>query len=107
MHVKSNGSIDVRDDEHLGCSSTSSCISLLFEKLKILIVKIVCSITPIGILCLNQMLHALYLYNTEAVLFACLSSGWATTMGRLLGSKVGNALSVFPKNTVTYYCIGS
>jgi len=27
---------------------------------------------------------------SEAVLFACLSSGWATTTGRLLGPKVEN-----------------
>jgi len=30
--------------------------------------------------------------NTEAVLFACISSGWATTTGRLLGPKVGNSI---------------
>jgi len=29
-----------------------------------------------------------YHSNTEAVLFACLSSGWAITTGRLLGSKM-------------------
>jgi len=44
---------------------------------------------------LNQMLYyALYLSynsNTEAVLFVCLSSGWATTTGKLLGPKVGNS----------------
>jgi len=37
---------------------------------------------------LNQMLYALclsYHSNTEVVLFACLSSGWATTTSRLLG----------------------
>jgi len=38
---------------------------------------------------LNQMLFALclsYHTNTETVLLACLSSGWATTIiGRLLG----------------------
>jgi len=33
-----------------------------------------------------------YHSNTEAVLFACLSSGWATTTGRLLGSMVGNSI---------------
>jgi len=30
--------------------------------------------------------------NTEAALFACLSSGYATTTGRLLGPKVGNSI---------------
>jgi len=30
--------------------------------------------------------------NTEVVLFACLSSGWATTTGRLLGPKMGNSI---------------
>jgi len=43
---------------------------------------------------LNQMLYyALclsYHSNTESVLLARLSSGWATTTGRLLGSKLGN-----------------
>jgi len=33
-----------------------------------------------------------YHSNTEAVLFACLSSGWATTTGRLLGPKFGNSI---------------
>jgi len=33
-----------------------------------------------------------YYSNTEAVLFACLSSGWANTTGRLLGPKVGNSI---------------
>jgi len=28
-----------------------------------------------------------------AVMFACLSSGWATTTGRLLGPKVGNIIN--------------
>jgi len=46
---------------------------------------------------LNQMLYyALclsYHSNTEAVLFARLSSGWATTTGRLLGPKVGNSIN--------------
>jgi len=39
----------------------------------------------------NQMLYALcltYHSNTEAVLFACLSSGWATTTGKLLAHKM-------------------
>jgi len=43
---------------------------------------------------LNQMLYALclsYHSNTEAILFTCLSSGWTTTTGRLLGPKVGNS----------------
>jgi len=31
-----------------------------------------------------------YHSNIKAALFACLSSGWATTTGRLLGPKVGN-----------------
>jgi len=47
------------------------------------------------LLCLNQMLYALglsYHSNTEAVLFACLSSGWAITTGRLLGFKMGNSI---------------
>jgi len=33
-----------------------------------------------------------YHSNTEAVLFACLSSGWFTTMGRQLGPKVENSI---------------
>jgi len=33
-----------------------------------------------------------YHSNTEAVLFACHSSRWATTKGRLLGLKVGNSI---------------
>jgi len=43
---------------------------------------------------LNQMLYALclsYHSNTEAVLFANLSSGRATTTGRLLQPKMGNS----------------
>jgi len=34
----------------------------------------------------------LYHSNTETVLFAYLSSGWATTTVRLLGPKVGNSI---------------
>jgi len=49
----------------------------------------------ITLLRLNKMFYyALYLSyhsNREAVLFVCLSSGWATTTGRLLGPKVGNS----------------
>jgi len=48
-----------------------------------------------GLLCLNQMLHALclsYHSNAEAALFARLLSGWATTTGRLLGPKMGNSI---------------
>jgi len=44
---------------------------------------------------LNQMLYALclsYHYNTEAALFACPSSGWTTTTGRLLGPKMRNSI---------------
>jgi len=47
-----------------------------------------------ALLCLNQMLYALclsYHSNTD-VLFACLSSGWATKTGRMLGPKVGNSI---------------
>jgi len=59
----------------------------------------------------NQMLYyALclsYHSNTEAILFACLSSSWATTTGRLLDTKVEIALSVFPKDTAMHYHIGS
>jgi len=46
-----------------------------------------------------------YHSNTEAAVFACLSSGWDTTTGRLLGPKVGTALSVFAKDTATRYRI--
>jgi len=50
----------------------------------------------IFLLRLNPMLYyALYLSyhsNTETVLFVCLSSGWATIKGRLLGPKVGNSI---------------
>jgi len=42
----------------------------------------------------------IYHSNTEAVLFACLSSDWATITGRLL-------VSLFPKKTATRYRIGS
>jgi len=45
---------------------------------------------------LTQMLYnalcLLYHSITEAVLFACLSSGCATTTSRLLGPKVGNSI---------------
>jgi len=42
--------------------------------------------------CCNYVLCLSYHFNTEAVLLACLSSGWATTTGRLLGPKVGNSI---------------
>jgi len=46
---------------------------------------------------LNDMLYyALCLSdrsNTAAVLFACCSSGWTTTTGRMLGPKVGNSIN--------------
>jgi len=48
-----------------------------------------------------------YHSNTEAVFFACLSLGWATTTGRLLVPKVETALRVFPKDTTTRYRIGN
>jgi len=41
------------------------------------------------------MLYALclsYHSNTEVILFACPSSGWATTTGRVLGPKVRNSI---------------
>jgi len=38
-----------------------------------------------------------YHSNIEAVLFTCLSSGWATTMGRLLCSKLGNSIKCLPQ----------
>jgi len=45
---------------------------------------------------LNQILyyalHLSYYSSTEAVLFACLSSSWATTAGRLPGPKLGNSI---------------
>jgi len=44
--------------------------------------------------------------NTEAVLFACLSSGWDTTTGRLLDPKVRNSIKC-PKDTARRYRIGS
>jgi len=57
---------------------------------------------------MHYMLYMYYISNGEAVLFACLSSGWATTTGRLLGPKVGNnIISVFSKDTATRYRIGS
>jgi len=46
---------------------------------------------------LDQMLFApclLYHANTEAVLFASLLSGWATTTGRQLGPKMGNSINI-------------
>jgi len=58
----------------------------------------------------KQMLYVLclpYLYNTEIILFSCLSSGWATTTGSLLVPKMRNSISVFPKDTTTRYRIGS
>jgi len=47
-----------------------------------------------SLLCLNQMLYALCLslLYKEAVLFACLLSDWATTIGRLLGPKMRNSI---------------
>jgi len=43
----------------------------------------------------------------RSCLFACLSSGWATTTGRLLGLKAGNSLSFFSEKYIeqsnTYY----
>jgi len=60
---------------------------------------------------LNQMLYyslcLSYHSYTEAVLFACFSSSWATTTGRLLGPKVETSLSVFPKDTATRYRNGN
>jgi len=59
---------------------------------KLLIVIIVCAVL---LLRLNQMYYVLclsYHSNTEAVLFECLSSGWATTTSKLLGPKVGNSI---------------
>jgi len=41
---------------------------------------------------LHYALYLSYHFNTEAVLFAFLSSGWATTTGRLLGPKMGNSI---------------
>jgi len=41
---------------------------------------------------LYYALHLSCHSNTEAVLFACLSLGWATTTGRLLGPKLGNSI---------------
>jgi len=44
---------------------------------------------------LNEMLYALclsYHSNKDAVLFACLLSGLATTTGRMLGSNMGNSI---------------
>jgi len=45
---------------------------------------------------LYQMFYAprlSYHSNTEVVLFECLSLGWATTTGRLLGPKMGNSIA--------------
>jgi len=59
---------------------------------------------------LNYMLYALcksYHSNTEAVLFACNSSVWAITTGRLLDSKMGNIIKCLSnKDTTTRYRIG-
>jgi len=38
------------------------------------------------------MLCVCHYSNKETVLFACLSSGWATTIGRLLGPKMENSI---------------
>jgi len=59
---------------------------------------------------LNQILYALclsYHSDTEAVLFAHLSSGWATQWVDCLVPWWETALSVFPTDTATYYRIGS
>jgi len=39
-----------------------------------------------------SLIRLSYHFNTEAALFACLSLGWATTTGRLLGPKVRNSI---------------
>jgi len=55
---------------------------------------------------LNQMLsYALclsYHSNTEAVLFACLLSGWATTTGRLLDPKMENSIKCLFGDTLPH-----
>jgi len=40
-----------------------------------------------------------YHSNTEAALFACISSGWATTTGRLLGPKMWNSIKCLSPRT--------
>jgi len=61
------------------------------------------SFEPDVVLCSVFVNHS----NTEAVLFACLSLDWATTTGRLLGSKIrSTGLSIFLKDTATRYRIG-
>jgi len=69
----------------------ASSITRYFKKLVLLLLR------------LNQMLpHVLclsYHFNTEALLFACLSSGWVTTAGRMLGPKVGNSIKCISPRT--------
>jgi len=55
------------------------------------------NVTTTVLLRLNQMLYyyALclsYHSNTESAVLVCLSSGWVTITGRLLGPKVGNTI---------------
>jgi len=88
--------------EFFGSCNKSNAISFYsfvdlyqyFES-KILSIKNLAFLQSIVLLRLNQMLYVLCLFyhsNTEAVLFACLSSGWATTTGRLLVLKIGNSI---------------
>jgi len=69
---------------------------IVFVLYSMLITKTLCITEPIEaylLLHLSWMYYARclsYHSNIEAALFACFSSGWATTTGRLLGPKVGN-----------------
>jgi len=58
------------------------------------------SLFELDVMCLSVCHYALCLsyhtmclsYHVIPALFACLLSGWATTMGRLLGPNVGNSI---------------
>jgi len=51
-----------------------------------------CLSVPYHIIPLSVCLSVPYHSNTEAALFACLLSGWATTTGRLLGPEERNSI---------------
>jgi len=63
------------------------------------------SFEPDVALCSHCSVSVIYRYrsNTEAVLFACLSSGWATTTGRLRDPKVGNSIKCLSQEQAMCY----
>jgi len=53
------------------------------------------------------MFYAQCLSYQEGILLACLSSGWAITMGKLLGPKVGNSIKCLSQGHREYSFISS